>query len=421
MDFLHAEIGSAKDNFKSPIHNWYKFTAGFSYKFVDEVIKLEGLKNDSESKIFDPFAGCGTTLVSSQKVGVNAIGNEGQKFMYDVIKAKLNWKINKEEFEITLRYIQQYIQKNKRNFNWEIVHPLLRTLYGKDTLLSLYLIRNSLNDIAVEKYHSFFKLALSQTLHKVSIHPIAVPYISRNKTLNNNGDAWEAFEGICRRMLADLTEYSKIKGTSKVYLHDSRKENKNIENSSCSTCITSPPYLNNLDYGEVSKVHTHFFEYTNNWNDITQKVRKKLVTGATTHYTETSFDISSYKKTEFFNLNKKLVTSLIETTQNIKEISAERSGKKSFDILTLLYFMDMFDVLKETRRIINPNGKAYLILGDSAPYGVHIPTTELLGKISLNAGFKKYDIQKIRSRGTKWKSLKHRHSLELTENVLILK
>ena len=42
--------------------------------------------------------------------------------------------------------------------------------------------------------------------------------------------------------------------------------------------FTSPPYLNNLDYGEVSKVHSHFFEMTNDWNDITEKVRRKLVT-----------------------------------------------------------------------------------------------------------------------------------------------
>ncbi len=95
--------------------------------------------------------------------------------------------------------------------------------------------------------------------------------------------------------------------------------------------------------------------------------------------------------------------------------------RKSFDILTLLYFQDMFLVLKEIKRVLKENGKAYLILGDSAPYGVYIPTTDLLGKIGLNVGFKDYEIHKIRSRGTKWKTLKNRHSIELSENVLVLK
>lgn len=39
MNLLDANIGSAKDNMSSPVHNWYKYTAGFSYKF-------------------EPFAGC---------------------------------------------------------------------------------------------------------------------------------------------------------------------------------------------------------------------------------------------------------------------------------------------------------------------------------------------------------------------------
>lgn len=35
MNIIDANISSAKDNMSSPVHNWYKFTAGFSYKFVE--------------------------------------------------------------------------------------------------------------------------------------------------------------------------------------------------------------------------------------------------------------------------------------------------------------------------------------------------------------------------------------------------
>ena len=38
MNILDVNIGSAKDNMSSPVHNWYKFTAGFSYKFVDIIL-----------------------------------------------------------------------------------------------------------------------------------------------------------------------------------------------------------------------------------------------------------------------------------------------------------------------------------------------------------------------------------------------
>lgn len=422
MKFLHSDIGSAKDNAKSPIHNWYKFTAGFSHRFVDEIIVMENLRRKRDTKIFDPFAGCGTTLVSSQKVGIPAVGNEGQEFMYDVIRAKLNWKLDGQEFENLLQFIREEMNDGLDDFDHEnIPHQLLKSLYTEDTLAKLYLIKNAILSIGSWKYKLFFKLALSQTLHKVSVHPIAVPYISRNKTLTHTEQPWEFFEAISRQMFTDTIEHYDKRKTSKIHLQDSRRKNNEIENGECNLCITSPPYLNNLDYGEVSKVHTHFFEITDNWNDITKNVRKKLVTGATTHYSESEFTIDQFKETEFYLTNTEIAEELIGTTKRIKTSADEKSGKKSFDILTLLYFQDMFDVLKEIRRVVRRRNNAYLILGDSAPYGVLVPTTEILGRIAQNVGFNTYNIHKIRSRGTKWKTLKHRHSLELTENVLVIK
>ena len=218
----------------------------------------------------------------------------------------------------------------------------------------------------------------------------------------------------------DITSQSSDYVSSQVFLHDSREKNALIEPGSCSMCITSPPYLNNLDYGEVSKVPTHFWGITNTWNDITSKVRMNLVTGATTHYKETDFDINQYIKTPFATNNENLIPQLLDMFDKIKNNAQSRSGKKSFHILMMHYFNDMYNVLLEMRRVLKPESKSYLILGDSAPYGVYIPTTQLLGEIAVSAGFNGYAIYKIRTRGTKWKSLSNRHNIELSENILEL-
>lgn len=419
MNFLHREIGAASDNLKSPVHNWYKFTAGFSYKFIEEIIALENLKEVPNAEIFDPFAGCGTTLVSSQKEGVKAVGNESQAFMYDVIKAKLNWKINEKRANNYLEQIRNYVNENNFNITTD-GNDLLTSLYDSNVLEELYLIRNSLLEIRSEKYRLFFKLALSQVLHKVPNHPIAVPYISRKRSLSNEKPVWTIFSSICKEMILDVKELTKI-GQSKIYKQDSRKVNRYIAENRCNICVTSPPYLNNLDYGEVSKVHTHFFEITSSWNDITSKVRKKLVTGATTHYTKSEYEEKRFLKSDFAIDNMQITLGLLETAKEIRKEAKLKGGKKSFDLLTLFYFRDMYLVLKEIRRVLKQNGKAYLILGDSAPYGIYVPTTKILGEIAKNIGFSEYEIHKIRTRGTKWKTLKHRHSVELNENVLVLK
>ena len=416
LENIHKEIGTAKDNRNSPIHDWYRFTAGFSYKLIDKIIEEENLSK--KDRIYESFAGCGTTLVSAQKNDIEAVGNEGQELLYDVINAKLNWDIDFEIINAVLTDIDKNITSKGFKVNY---HELLQSLYEDDNLRQLYFIRDFLDNSGIpEKEHLFLKLALTQTLHKVSIHPIAIPYISRTKTLSNDLSAFEMFKKTSQKMTADL-ENIEFKGrTSKIYLHDSRELNSNIEDDSCSICITSPPYLNNLDYGEVSKVCSHFYGITNDWAEITEKVRKKLVTGATTHYKEKEFNIDLWKQQEFFLENKELLNGLMPDIKKIEAESKKRKGKKSFHILTLYYFEDMYKVLIEIRRVLKSGSKAYLVLGDSAPYGVFIDTTKLLGEIALNAGFSNYEIIKIRERGTKWKSLRFRHNMKLSENILIL-
>ena len=416
MTLTLENIGCAKDNMKSSIHNWYKFTAGFSYKFVEEILKDFPI----DTIVYEPFAGCGTTLVSAQKCGYHAIGNEGQELMYDICQAKLNWSVEQSKVEEHLEQIERVLDGQIQTYNISQENALLQELYDSYNLKVLCLIRNYILQLTDKTYQLFFKLALSNVLHKTAIYPIAVPYISRNKRLMNNGKPYEKFRTICLNMINDINIQPKLYPQAIIYQHDSRKINNSIAANSCSLCITSPPYLNNLDYGEVSKVHTHFWGITQSWNDITQKVRSQLVTGATTHYKNAEFKLDDFLLTDFAVHNENIIPDLIRMYSEIKKNAEERAGKKSFHILMMHYFDDMYHVLLEMRRVLCSNSKAYLILGDSAPYGVYVSTTQILGEIALSVGFNEYAIYKIRSRGTKWKSLSNRHNIELSENILVL-
>ena len=145
------------------------------------------------------------------------------------------------------------------------------------------------------------------------------------------------------------------------------------------------------------------------------------MTGATTHYRDTEFVMEEFTQKEFAQHNSDTMGKLVELYGRIKENAKQRKGKKSFHILMMHYFEDMYYVLKEMRRVLRYGSEAYLVLGDSAPYGIYVPTTQILGDIALSAGFTEFSIHKIRSRGDKWKNLKNRHNISLSENILILK
>lgn len=219
---IDNNIGSAKDNMNSAVHNWYKFTAGFSYKFVDLIV------DDMQTRpscIYEPFAGCGTTLVAAQKKMIHSIGNESQKLMCDIINAKLNWDVNTAKLTNYLDEVISYVKNNAKIDISELsCNKLLVGLYDVTALKELYLIRNAIRFIHDSKYELFLNLALSQTLHKAAIHPIAVPYISRSKYQQNCGNALEKFCQIVQQMLADLESMPHRTRYADVYNADSRKK-----------------------------------------------------------------------------------------------------------------------------------------------------------------------------------------------------
>ena len=62
------------------------------------------------------------------------------------------------------------------------------------------------------------------------------------------------------------------------------------------------------------------------------------------------------------------------------------------------------------------------MLGDSAPYGVHVPTDIYLGKVADHIGFDFKNVYEIRERGDTWKSIKgsRRHEVDLRESIVLL-
>ncbi len=98
------------DNMKMPIHKWYRYTAGFSASWVNELIREE--QKNGRTRIIDPFAGSGTVLLESEFAGVESYGVEAHPYIYRIAKAKLNWNYPADKFkEEALSLLKQ--AKNK--------------------------------------------------------------------------------------------------------------------------------------------------------------------------------------------------------------------------------------------------------------------------------------------------------------------
>ncbi len=426
------EWGTFKDSLKAPIHSWFTYPAGFSYKAVESSLKENRIT--AGNTIYDPFMGTGTTNVAAKKLGVNSYGVEAHPFVFRVAKTKLNWEVNGSHVLEALKAITTNVQKQKPpaesdlRRQLEIEFPeLILKCYEDRTLYDLWLIREAIKEGNFgSDLEDFLFVGLTNVLRQVSTAATGWPYVAPNKqkTTSLNKDALLEFSRQTYRMVQDLE--AAISRASKTYQQafhrifngDSRNTTQQIPDECADHVFTSPPYLNNFDYADRTRLELYFFGEAKTWGDITRQVRTKLITSATTQINreDSRYDLSR----ELQRVAPEVFEFLADAVNQLGIIRLKKGGKKSYDHLVSGYFNDVFLILKDTFRVLKSGKQAIFVLGDSAPYGVHIPTDEVIGKIGVAIGFSNYRVDVLRTRGGKWKDNPQRHDVLLRESIVTL-
>lgn len=420
-----SQYGTFKDSLRAPIHRWFKYPAGYSYRLIDE--KIRQYKLSKGDYIFDPFLGSGTTSVESKKHGIHSIGIEAHPFVAWVARTKLNWNVDLLKTKILFKKIIEEATQNVNKSKTSDLPELVHKCYSERNLKSLVAIRNAISNIVKDKsINDFLNLALVDTLRNSSRAATGWPYISPSKIHEKTIErpAFEEFVSQVRKMYDDLDFINKsTNGTQIKYSvieGDSRKYHKDIKNESIDLSITSPPYLNNFDYADRTRLETYFFQWYKSWGEITSGVRDKLITSATTQISRYQLDDNMGLLPLLKEADSKLFYEIRDTVIKLAKLRTTKGGKKSYDYLVAGYFSDMFQIIEQVYRTLKKKSDFVLVLGDSAPYGVYVPTHEYLGRIGLALGFRSMKFEELRTRGDKWKDNPQRHKVKLKEVILTL-
>jgi len=423
------EIGTFKDSKRAPIHRWFQYPAGYSYKFVRESFDLFDVRPGDW--VYDPFSGTGTTLVYAKQTGINAYGVEAHSFVHWVASVKLYWDFDFSTLFLEIGRILGEIRdavclQNKTVDVHGVFPELVYKCYHPEDLKMLFILREYIKtEVADPHIGDLLRLGLTDTLRTSAAAGTGWPYISPRKNDGNQPpkDAYTIFAKTIHRMYNDLWQVASNASQSKILnvLGDSRERQEHLSDGQIKLALTSPPYLNNYDYADRTRLETYFWGITESWGDITQLYRKKLITAATTQITRSEHNVETALSQKIRDVAPQVYNVLQQAVLTLADLRLKKGGKKDYDLMTALYFNDIFEVLKEAYRVIAPNGRFCLVLGDSAPYGVHIETDNLIGQLALGLGFQGYDYYPLRSRGGKWKDNPQRHSVALREGIVILR
>ncbi|MFN6181112.1 MAG: DNA methyltransferase [Dolichospermum sp.] len=392
------------------IHRWYNFIAGFSPEFVQVCIKEAKLNCDDV--VIDPFSGLGTTLVEANFQNLFSIGFEAHPFFYDISQAKIFPQLDIQQvkyLENLLLSIQPYTGSFKDIWSENALIFLTKLVSEKNLALLASCIEME-NQLSQEN-KSLFRLIVSKILESTSLAQTDGIYKAPT-SLKKSILFEDAVYFVCKKIYEDI-ENVQYNFTPKAKLNFASSENMtSVQNESCSICITSPPYLNNFDFAEMTRMELYFWRYAGSWREITERVRRNLIINTTTAPTDLkqNQELFSSALSESFRL--KYLDSIIDNLINERKI---RPGKKDYHLLIYPYFAQMQNVIRELNRILRAGSNFHMIVSDAALYGVYIPTHEILSQLMIDNGFKIINLENLRKRGERWLLKKRTGSNKLGE------
>ncbi len=238
-------------NKKEPIHNWYYFKEGFSKKLVE--IFIDKFKLNKNSLVLDPFCGCGTTLLACKQKGIKSIGFDVSPFFVFVSKVKTT------DYDLgSLEKAISQILKLKREKPKKLPREkFVRKAFPRYTLEDVIFYKNKILEIKDEKVKNFLLLALIDSAMSVSwvIKDGAVVKIQKR----GRPPLKKFFKYKLKKMLKDLKN-TKIKPVeTRVEIGDAR--NLKLKNKVIDAVITSPPYLNKIEYTKIYGIEMYFLGF----------------------------------------------------------------------------------------------------------------------------------------------------------------
>lgn len=402
-----AREGTFVDNMKLPVHRWFRFSAGFSAEWVADVIRERISPNGA---VLDPFAGSGTTLLAADHLGVPSWGFEAHPFISKIAKAKLSWYLDHKEFLAACGEVSE-LARSLRPQRSASSNALLVKCYTADVLAEL----SSLRDAWLQLYegrsaagvHSLVWLAITAILRETSFVGTANwQYLLPNKRKARVVPPLVAFAQRAAMMAGDMLVVQEQGCRSAAHLIATDARAPQLSGApKFDLVLTSPPYPNNFDYADATRLELTFWGEIEKWSDLHSHVRQHLVRACSQHSAADHLVLSELLESPEVDPIRGELIAVCEQLASIRETKA---GRKSYHTMVAGYFVDLARVWKSLRPICKSEATVCFVVGDSAPYGVHVPVEDWLGRLALDAGFKSFIFEKVRDRNLKWKNRKHR-------------
>ena len=356
---------SSRSRGKGP-ENWLPYYAGFSADFVSIILNLLSL--DSTSLVFDPFAGSGTTNLACKCAGIPSIGLELNPVAYVVSNAKLTWDLDESEI---MRQIEG-LDPSKLGNSSAIQKAAFEKVPLNDSME--YLLNAGQRLIALDGNTRFFLLAAAiETLRILSDHdkrsnptwPMLRPRSVTPRTTHQ----------VLTQIAEDrLSQFDKYENNSECPSSVEYADASNYDPAfKADAIITSPPYLNRLDYIMNFSLENSYlvalgFPIATTMDELRRRMIGTVKVGDKTT-----------PKSEWGRKCSQLL--------NAVKHHPSRAAESYYFKTLLQYFDRLYECIGMFHRALGTDGVCFMVVRSSYFKNLEIPLASIVREMATEVGF----------------------------------
>jgi hypothetical protein len=402
---------------RAAFDRWFRYPAGFSSPTLDRCFAATDVR---EGTIVDPFAGVGTTGTASITRGFAFRGIETHPFVAEIASLKFSaFPGDATRLVDEAAAVGERASATLSTTNITLETELVTRSFSATTLRALVSLRAAIGDAPAE-VQPYLRLALAATLRDVADVKVGWPH--QRPALKRKAPHQNATKRFAERVkwIADDLKTVSARADASITIGDSRKAaawEAAVGATRAEVCLSSPPYLNNFDYADATRLEVYFFGLARSWADLCSVVRVDMVAASTQQSTRGRADAAWAALNKYEKTRERAETLAASLTHERKA----RGRGKEYDQMLPAYLADIAAVLTQAHAYLSDRGYVVWVVGDSAPYGVYLDTPALISDLAREVGFEPVADTHLRSRGKRWAVNGTRHQVALSERLVALR